>query len=88
MDMRWQDEWKDANTNLHAFVATPSPTPPGHTLPRKAWTVSHIINECPTFGGPHGRRDLVQLDGETPNWLLNVSLCDNSKGNYMNDDDE
>ncbi|CAL8276660.1 unnamed protein product [Boreogadus saida] len=22
MDKRWQDEWKDANTNLHAFVAT------------------------------------------------------------------
>ena len=37
MDMRWQDEWKDANTNLHAFIATPSPTPPGHTLPRMAW---------------------------------------------------
>ena len=37
MDMRWQDEWKDANTNLLAYIATPSPTPPGHTLPRKAW---------------------------------------------------
>ena len=37
MEMRWRDEWKASNTTLHSFISTPSPTPSGHTLPRKAW---------------------------------------------------
>ena len=48
MEMRWRDEWKASNTTLHSFISTPSPTPSGHTLPRKAWV---RLNCLPTGWG-------------------------------------